>query len=287
MMEHNDPVMTQWKEELGQLKLSNERKLSIEEAIVAKPKKRWSPVAIVAPFALAIIVFLILAGMPNTDTTATNSKLLLFTLQPITGELIAWGAGIDLFVVTNYLLMSAVVQKVGRIQHVKIFEAFKERMNTHQIWQLVAATIFFVALGWAMVLILPFGLLAVQLYAGLLFIPFVTFIQLLMTRNAQWPVCGHCGEVVSKRAMRKHSYGKTPHCDYCEKPLYEKYNSRKSGVYFFSFLPIFTPFITELVEWPALIFYIFVFLLLVFTTIKYINPYVIQFTDDDHIPPLW
>lgn len=288
-MERNDQLIKDWKNELSELKLSKERILQIEDALSSAPKKRFSPVKVIMPFAVVIVLLLLFAGMPQMDETTTGVDSTFSILQPLNGKLIGWAVAANLLAVINYVLMIAVVEKVPRVAHVPMFEAFKSRMNKRQIWQLVVATIFFAALGWGMVLLLPFGLVAVQCYIGIIFVPFVLFLQLLMTRHNEWPVCGHCGEVVSKKTMKKRYWGTTPNCECCDKPLYENIKIRQKAMRVYFFMPIimFIPTLTQSVEMISQIFYIFICFVIAFNTIKFIDPYTIQFTDDDKIPPLW
>ena len=288
-MERNDQLMQEWKQEMKQLKLPQERIANIEAAIEKQPKKRWTPVQIVMPFAAAIVLLLVFAGMPQMGETTTSSENATFIIQPLNGSLIGWAIAANLFAVVNYCLMIAVVQTVPRVGHVAMFEAFKNRMNKRQIWQLVLVVIFFAAFGWAMVLLLPFGLIAVQMYMGILYIPFVVFIQLLMTRNNEWPVCGHCGEIVTGKTMRKRNWGKTPTCHNCNKQLYEdgKARTKASRINFFAPFIIITPQLAGSINMYVLFYYIFIYLILLFITMKYIAPYTVEFTDDDKIPPLW
>lgn len=290
-MERNDQLMNEWKQELTDLKLSTQRIAKIEAAIEETPKKRKrTPVQIVMPFAAAILALLIFAGMPQMNETTTTAGETFSILQPLNAEKIGWATAANLFVVINYCLMIAVVQKVPRLAHVPMFEAFKNRMNKRQIWQLIFATMFFAALGWIMVLVLPFGLAAVQTYMALLFMPFVPFIQLLLTRNNEWPTCGHCGEIVSKKTMRKrNTWGTVVTCDHCEKPLYTRMadNYKSLPLNFFIPMIIFIPQLTSFVHIVALIVLVLVYIVVVFIMLKYIQPYTVVFTNDDKEPPLW
>ena len=280
----------QLKRELQTIRLSDAQKVQIEKRLEERPRKtiQWS--RIVTPLAIALALFLVVIGLQQQQSVQSGAQTAFVAWQPLTLELIIWGTVTYMIAMCNYTVFIFCVLYVKRIENNPFVRAFKGNMTGIKIWRLVVTMFGFGAVIFLGIRLLPFGLLYVQVIAALLFIPLVFFIQLLMTRHGQWPVCPHCGVELSRKQLRKRGFtGTIGSCEHCQQQIFEMGKMKVKAMRIYFFYPILLIVMPQI---PTLLFttqlaFVGVFLVQVVLTLIYIDPYTLKFAESDHQEPLW
>ena len=283
-------IQDNWKQELEQLKLTDVQKERMKERINQPSiKRKKSFVPIIGPAFVILTIFLIWLNMqPQTNyKTASQDMMKEIMFQPLNLEIILWITATLILMMGSYTLFIINCQKVKRWQRRPVIQKVQRMIKSPKMIWLVLSVLLLQAIVWIGAFYLPYRLLFVQGFFSIFFIAMMLLIQIYLTRDLFKAHCPHCGEVFTKKQVRKKgamAFRET--CDVCGELIYPDRKVVQKQAPFYMIAPVCIA-----LQWTG-IHGIYMFSILVITgicTIIFIAPYTTQFTkeSDDQQPPLW
>ena len=280
-------IQDNWKRELDRLHLTEIQKQRMAHRIKAGEKEKKSYVAVIFPAFIALATFMAWLTVQPGGTIQQTTAAMETVQTSMTIEKIIW------LTLTLILMMSAYTLAIVSLLTVK-------RWQSNEKVQRVIGNLKSPLLIWVVISLLCFGfaitLMAVNLESIVLlqffFIVFVflntSFIQILLTRNAERARCPHCGtELTNKEMLKKSFMIYDTKCGACEKKMYydRKKNNRAYIIHMLGF-----PF-CMLMPSVGIPFYLIgvYFIFYSMFTFGYLYPYTVRFSlqSEEQQPPLW
>ena len=278
-------IQDNWKRELDRLHLTEIQKQRMAYRIKAGEKEKKSYVAVIFPAFIALATFMAWLTVQPGGTVQQTTAAMETAQSTMTMEKIIW------LTLTLILMMSAYTLAIVSLLTVK-------RWRSNEKVQRVIGNLKSPLLIWVVIGLLCFGfgitLMAVNLESIVLlqffFIVFVflntSFIQILLTRNAERARCPHCGtELTNKEMLKKSWMIYDAECNVCKKKMsYRKKNDSSFWVPMVG-IPLFMLMPSVGIPWYIMFGYFIPYI--IFTV--YIMSYTVQFStqSEEQQPPLW
>ena len=278
-------IQDNWKRELDRLHLTEIQKQRMADCRKAGEKEKKSYVAVILPVFIALATFLAWLTVQPGGTVQQTTAAMETAQSSMTMEKIIW------LTLTLILMMSAYTLALISLLKVKRWQS-KEKV------QRVIGNLKLPLLIWVVIGLLCFGfaitLMAVNLESIVLlqffFIVFLflntSFIQILLTRNAERARCPHCGtELTNKEMLKKSWMIYDAECNVCKKKMsYRKKNDSSFWVPMVG-IPLFMLMPSVGIPWYIMFGYFIPYI--IFTV--YIMSYTVQFStqSEEQQPPLW
>ncbi len=282
-------IQDNWKRELDRLHLTEVQKERMVDRARTEEKKKKSYVAIIFPAFVAFAIFSAwLAVQPSSgtirQTTATLEKA---ARDGITTEEVIW------LTLTLALMMSAYTLAVFSLLKVKRWQknaAVQQVIRNLQSYRIVWVVISLLCFGFAITMIAA-NLVNPTTFLQFFFVIFLffntSFIQILLTRNAERARCPHCGvELTSKEMLKKSFMIYDARCNSCQKKMY--YDRKKNNSSYLVHMmggPLFPLMASVGIPWYIILGYGILYIIFTFSIMSYTIRFSTQ--SEEQQPPLW